>query len=44
MMIPLLWENGCAKPSMLALKHIEDLLQGLGERGKDLLQDFFLKR
>jgi len=35
------WENGRAKPSPLALKQIEDLARSLGERGKDLLQEFF---
>ena len=35
------WENGRAKPSPLALKQIEDLARGLGERGKDLLEEFF---
>ena len=35
------WENGRAKPSPLALKQIEDLARGLGERGQDLLQKFF---
>jgi putative transcriptional regulator len=35
------WENSRAKPSPLALKQIEDLLLDLGERGKDLLQEFF---
>jgi putative transcriptional regulator len=35
------WENRRAKPSPLALKQIEDLLRGLGERGKNLLQEFF---
>ena len=35
------WENGRAKPSPLALKQIEDLLRGLGYRGKDLLREFF---
>ena len=35
------WENGRAKPSPLALKQIEDLARGLGERGKDLLREFF---
>jgi transcriptional regulator with XRE-family HTH domain len=34
------WENGRAKPSPLALKQIEDLLQEMGERGIDLLQEF----
>ena len=35
------WENGRAKPSPLALKQIEDVLRGLEDRGKDLLQEFF---
>jgi transcriptional regulator with XRE-family HTH domain len=35
------WENGRAKPSPLALKQIEDLARGLGERGMDILQKFF---
>jgi putative transcriptional regulator len=35
------WENGRARPSPLALKQIEGLLQDLGERGKDLLREFF---
>ena len=35
------WENGRARPSPLALKQIEDFLKGLGERGKDLLDEFF---
>ena len=35
------WEDGRAKPSPLALKQIEDLARGLGERGEDLLQEFF---
>jgi len=35
------WKNGRAKPSPLALKQIKDLLRGLGERDKDLLQGFF---
>lgn len=35
------WENGRAKPSPLALKQIEDLLRSMGDRGKDLLHDFF---
>ena len=35
------WENGRAKPSPLALKQIENLSRGLGERGEDLLQEFF---
>lgn len=35
------WENGRAKPSPLALKQVEDLLRDMGDRGKDLLQEFF---
>lgn len=37
------WENGRARPSPLALKQIEDLLLGLGKRGRDLLAAFFGK-
>jgi putative transcriptional regulator len=35
------WENGRARPSPLALKQVEDLLRGMGNQGKDLLQEFF---
>lgn len=35
------WENGRARPSPLALKQIENLLRQLGERGQDLLREFF---
>ena len=35
------WENGRAKPSPLALKQIKELLRSLGERGQDLLREFF---
>jgi len=35
------WENDRAKPSPLALKQVEELLRGMGEQGKDLLQEFF---
>jgi transcriptional regulator with XRE-family HTH domain len=35
------WENGRAKPSPLALKQIEELLRDLGEKGLDLLDEFF---
>ncbi len=35
------WENGRAKPSPLALKQIEDFLRSLGDRGQDLLTEFF---
>ena len=34
------WENGRARPSPLAQKQIEDLLRDLGERGRDLLEEF----
>ncbi|KAF0184496.1 MAG: hypothetical protein FD164_352 [Nitrospirae bacterium] len=37
------WENGRARPSPLALKQIEDLLISLGDRGQDLLEEFFMK-
>jgi len=35
------WENRRAKPSPLAMKQIEDLLRSMGDRGQDLLQEFF---
>ncbi|GAB4324719.1 MAG: hypothetical protein Kow0074_17920 [Candidatus Zixiibacteriota bacterium] len=35
------WENGLAKPSPLALKQIKDLPRDLGQRGNDLLQEYF---
>lgn len=35
------WENGRAKPSPLAMKQIEEILRGLGERGRDLLGEYF---
>jgi putative transcriptional regulator len=35
------WENGRARPSPLALKQIEALLQELREEGGDLLEAFF---
>ena len=37
------WENGRAKPSPLALRQIEDLLRSLGDRGQDLLDEFFVE-
>jgi putative transcriptional regulator len=37
------WENGRAKPSPLALRQIEDLLRFLGDRGQDLLDEFFVE-
>jgi len=35
------WENGRAKPSPLGLKQIQDLLSELGEKGKDLQEQYF---
>lgn len=35
------WENGRAKPSPLAMKQIEEILRVLGERGRDLLGEYF---
>ncbi len=35
------WEDGRAKPSPLAMQQIEELLQSMGERGDDLLKEFF---
>lgn len=37
------WENGRAKPSPLAMKQIAELLRGLGERGRDLLDEYFVE-
>ena len=37
------WENGHSKPSPLAMKQIEDILHGLGERGRDLFNEYFRK-
>lgn len=38
------WENGRAKPSPLALRQVEDLLRDLGDRGTDLLDEYFGER
>ena len=38
------WENGRSKPSPLAMQRIEDFLQNLGENGKDLLQEYFIRK
>lgn len=35
------WENGRAKPSPLAIQKIEDLLNSMGDRGSDLLDELF---
>jgi putative transcriptional regulator len=34
------WENGWAKPSPLAIKKIEKQLRQIGERRKDLLEQY----
>lgn len=34
------WENQRGKPSKLALKLIEETLQSMGDRGKELLQKY----
>lgn len=38
------WENGRTKPLPLALKQIETILHSLGDRGKDLLNEYFSER
>lgn len=35
------WENGRAKPSPLAMKQIEELVDELGAEGHDLRDEFF---
>jgi DNA-binding transcriptional regulator YiaG len=35
------WENRRAKPSPLAMKQIEEIVDGLGADGKDLRDEFF---
>jgi transcriptional regulator with XRE-family HTH domain len=35
------WENSRARPSPLALKQIEELLAGLGDKGQDLHAKYF---
>ncbi len=34
------WENGHAKPSPMAMKQIELILQEIGEQGQDLLRKY----
>ena len=38
------WENGRVKPSPLAMQKIEELLRIMGEKGGDLLDEFFEKK
>ncbi len=35
------WENGRVGPSPLALRQIEDLLREMGDKGQDLLDEYF---
>ncbi len=35
------WENGRVRPSPLAMKRLEEMLLGMGERGQALLNEFF---
>ena len=35
------WENGRAKPSPLAMQKLEELLCSMGDRGENLLYEFF---
>ena len=35
------WENGRSKPSPLAMEKIESLLQEMGDKGQDLLKQYF---
>lgn len=35
------WENSRARPSPLALKQIEEVLAGLGDKGQDLHAKYF---
>jgi putative transcriptional regulator len=37
------WENGRTQPSPLAVQRIEDLLRAMGQRGDDLLKEYFEK-
>ncbi len=37
------WENSRSRPSPLARKQIQDLLHGLGVRGRDLLEKYFVQ-
>lgn len=34
------WENGRSKPSPLALKRVEGMLQEMGDRGQELLEKY----
>lgn len=38
------WDHGRAKPSPLALKQIENVLLKLGDKGHDLIEEYFDKQ
>jgi putative transcriptional regulator len=38
------WENGRARPSPLAMQKVEELLRSMGDRGHNLLSEFFGKK
>ena len=38
------WENGRARPSPLAMQRVEELLRSMGDRGDNLLSEFFGKK
>jgi len=37
------WENGRSKPSPLAMRKIEEMLEKMGQKGTDLLKKYFYK-
>ncbi|WP_335102370.1 helix-turn-helix domain-containing protein [Nostoc sp.] len=37
------WENGHSKPSPLAMRKIEEMLEKMGQKGTDLLKKYFYK-
>ena len=38
------WENGRTRPSPLAMQRVEELLRNMGDRGGNLLSEFFGKK
>ncbi|MBG1261580.1 helix-turn-helix domain-containing protein [Nostoc commune] len=37
------WENGHSKPSPLAMRKIEEMLEKMGQKGTDLVKKYFYK-
>ncbi|MBC6433302.1 helix-turn-helix transcriptional regulator [Nostoc sp. HG1] len=37
------WENGRSKPSPLAMRKIEEMLEKMGQKGTDLVKKYFYK-